>query len=444
MPGADSDRERGMGVRRCIIVKVFPRKRREDSADASVFRISYKPLPALFVLIFALTACGSDFDLLLEKEKISASTDDKTPAPAAPITVTTTDPESGTTTVTTTDPETGTTAITTTDPETGVTTVTTTDPETGVTTVTTTDPQTGTTTVTTTDPQDPDPDPDPDVPYIYWCESDGGVNCIPSDKSGAAMPLAASPGTPLDMAVDSADRVVYWAYNEGTKGFIYKAAAPGGSGTVAKLKMINNTTVTAIAVDPAESVVYFNGYSTKYGTAALYRSPLAAFSQVFLGNTTAARYIYALSFDGVSGRLYMTETPYYVNAVSYGTAGSGGAIGFIAASGGSPSLSESPSVERPYRGIAVDGANSSVYYVFNSGSSLDIIKADLSFGSPQTWIHAGSFDIHKIAVDLKDRKLYWTDQTSLRIYRADLDTKESNIEIFLALDSTPMAIAVAQ
>ena len=74
------------------------------------------------------------------------------------------------------------------------------------------------------------------------------------------------------------------------------------------------------------------------------------------------------------------------------------------------------------------------------------MRANLSLSSFTPWITAGSYNIEKIALDLKHRKIYWTSNYSsqYKIYRADLDISNSNVEVFLTLTNPPTGIAISQ
>ena len=102
----------------------------------------------------------------------------------------------------------------------------------------------------------------------------------------------------------------------------------------------------------------------------------------------------------------------------------------------------------PFKGIATDGTY--VYFAANtnhgtwpkriSRAGLDLIISD------EGWLYQNITDIQKIALDLTDRKIYWTSQTDNRIYRADLDVDAPNgtAEVFITLDSTPTGIAIVE
>ncbi len=63
-------------------------------------------------------------------------------------------------------------------------------------------------------------------------------------------------------------------------------------------------------------------------------------------------------------------------------------------------------------------------------NSLKIIRANLDFSGREDWITADGFGIEKLALDLHNRKVYWTSPGLSRIYRADMDVPESGIELF--------------
>ena len=96
----------------------------------------------------------------------------------------------------------------------------------------------------------------------------------------------------------------------------------------------------------------------------------------------------------------------------------------------------------PFRGIAVDGTAGYAYYAVNDSTSRRIVRATLSLQAPDDWVTSTGFGIRKIALDLAGRKIYWTSHPDNSIYRADLDAKNSGVEKFLQLDSTPIGIVI--
>jgi hypothetical protein len=95
----------------------------------------------------------------------------------------------------------------------------------------------------------------------------------------------------------------------------------------------------------------------------------------------------------------------------------------------------------PVKGIASDGSGY-VYYVTNTAAGKSIRRADLSFSNDTVWIDENVLDIGKLALDHGRRKIYWTSASDNKIYRADMDKPNSNVEIFIDLSGTPTGIAL--
>jgi uncharacterized protein YjdB len=288
---------------------------------------------------------------------------------------------------------------------------------------------------------------------IFWTETDKTINKIYTNNSGEAILLTVS-GTPLDIALDTSasGKKMYWAEYSGSS-YQIKRAGFDGTGSSNFSSAYSSSTYfgpTAIAIDKTNSKIYWNQFQSS--NAVLYSS-LTTFVEHTVRNGISPNYTHSLCIDAIHNNFYMTTDSYWNLGFTTGSGNSGSAC-YGGTSGSTYNIpinltgASSPSMAA--RGIAVDANGSYVYYVDNSGTYPRIMKStDLTMNpsTPTVWItnSGGSYGgIQKIALDLNNRKIYWISDTNNRIYRADLDTANSNIELFLQLGSKPTGIAVTQ
>lgn len=280
---------------------------------------------------------------------------------------------------------------------------------------------------------------------IYWTEFDGTINSIYTSGEGETTILTIG-NTPLGIAVDSAGGKIYWTEFTGTDDELNRASIDGtGIETLLSNPATSNFGPTTIAIDPVNRHVYWNYYHNASGHNDLWRSPLDSFSDVKWMNTFSNDYTYDISMDSTNRKIYVSVNTYWDISGSAGSGNSGvGIYGEMDTinSYSSPIAETGPVADSTsLRGLASDGTY--IYYVSNSTTDgLKIKRAENDFQSRTDWITTPPADISKIAIDLKNRKIYWTSQSDNAIYRADLDSPDSNIEKFLDLDSRPHAITI--
>lgn len=289
---------------------------------------------------------------------------------------------------------------------------------------------------------------------VYWVESEGTVNYINFDGTGRKTIYTSLNPSPFYVDIDVYDHTVYWTAVSGTsyqikrvnfddtvKEDVYSYPVSSGFGPL------------SVAIDKLNSSILW-GY---YQTASLHHDIWK--SEIFSDPWVPVKWVpeinhfcmYSICVDSINRKIYYTSNTYYeIAAFNHGSGNDGSVyIGPLDAAAGTYEQKISdvgPAVNStPFKGIAVDGAGGYVYYVFDK-ASINIMRADLSLLGFVPWITAGSFNIEKIALDLKHRKIYWTSNYSsqYRIYRADLDVSNSNIEVFLTLANPPTGIAISQ
>ena len=284
---------------------------------------------------------------------------------------------------------------------------------------------------------------------IYWTETGGAIKNIHDDATGEVTLLTVT-GIPLDIALDVSGEKMYWTEYSGTS-FQIKRAEIDGSNSEGFSSAYSSSTYfgpTSIAIDSGTSKIYWTQF--EYSNTILYSS-LTTFVEHTVKSGISPNYTHSICLDTVSKNIYLTTDSYWNLSFTAGSGQSGVACYYDQTG----SLFYSPinlnglsSTSMALRGIAADGTGGHVYYVGNNGTYLCILRStDMTInpGTPAVWINSeGSFGIQQIALDLTNRKIYWLSDTNYRIYRADLDTANSNIEIFLQLSSKPAGIAIAQ
>ena len=160
-------------------------------------------------------------------------------------------------------------------------------------------------------------------------------------------------------------------------------------------------------------------------------------------------YLYSIDVNRGNNKIYFTANHYYNNGIIPGT-GSGvigsAFTGNLSSAGPAAKrltdLTGPSSPSSPVKGISVNGSKGHVYYVTNTSAGRRIRRADLSFNNDIVWIDEYVADIGKIALDYGRRKIYWTSTFDNKIYRADMDMPNSNVEPFVDLYGTPTGITL--
>jgi len=284
---------------------------------------------------------------------------------------------------------------------------------------------------------------------ICWTEVSGSLHCI--NKDGSEMKtIFTSSYTPLDFAFDTSGGRIFWAEYTGT---VYQIRRIGIDGSGSAVVYSSEYGPTAIGIDKSNGTIFWNEY---HGTHDIWKSGpsfnVVSKEKWFVNLANNNNYTYSICVDSINGKFYCTANKYYdigmtLGSSNAGTVYSGNIDTYDSESIGSSSLNGPTAESVPFKGMAVDVDGEHVYYVNNIVHGTypkNITKTDLSLGSPAIWIYQGVADIQKIALDLVNRKIYWTSESDNSIYRADLDSSNSNIEKFLQLDSKPTGIAIFQ
>ncbi len=291
---------------------------------------------------------------------------------------------------------------------------------------------------------------------IYWSESSGAINCINEDGTGRNAILT-SAYAPLDIAVDLSNERIFWTEHTGSEYRISRAGIDGNGTTIVYTASSSDFGPSAISIDDSNGIIYWNEYKIIGLEHNIWYSELSSglLSRVKLLGNIVNNYAYSICIDHTNGKIYCTANSYYtIGSIAVAAAGSGdtGAVytGHTEATNNASQVTSlnGPSVPSvPFKGLAVDGEGGHVYYVNNTAHGVwpkNITRTDLDLLNPEVWVYQGVVDIQKIAVDLEQRKIYWTSESDKSIYRADLDSSNSNVEKFINLENIPTGIAISR
>lgn len=285
---------------------------------------------------------------------------------------------------------------------------------------------------------------------ILWTETDKTINCTNRDRTGSRTLLTVA-GTPLDIDLYMPDESIYWTEytGSGTTCQIRMADIDGSSENLFHGPSGLSFGPSAIAIDYGTGIIYWNEYNTSTTQNDIWRSPLSAFSAVQWVKTLSYNYSHSICLDTANSRIYGSVNSYWE---IYGGSGSGNNGVIFDGDLGTGSFSQPVSGTGPsgnssaLRGIAADstGPVDYIFFVNIDTSGNQTIRRALSgnLNTNTEFIAAQANGIQKIALDLTGRKIYWTTASGNYIYRADLDTSNSNIELFLSLDSKPNGIVI--
>lgn len=284
---------------------------------------------------------------------------------------------------------------------------------------------------------------------IYWSEADGTIHRINFNGTGEEI-LRVSSNIPLDIAIDTNNSRIFWTEYTGS---MYRICRGGFNedDTVVVYTSTVNFGPSSIAIDNTAGLIYWNEFDSASGHNDIWRSNMSpdSLARIKWMNDFAHDYIYSITIDTYNSRIYFTDASYYDIYITAGNGNAGSAYSGDINDDDSDSQQYSVtgpgSNSIPLKGIAVDGPGGFIYYVTNTNDGKSIARSAIpSISYQPPWIDEGITDIQKIALDTTRRKIYWTSQTDKRIYRADLDTANSNIELFLSLDSMPTGICISQ
>lgn len=284
---------------------------------------------------------------------------------------------------------------------------------------------------------------------VYWSEKSGSIKRATTDGSFEEEIFTAS-GTPLDIDLYMPGQRIYWTEATGSDFAIMYAGLDGSGPGTFYTSSLPGLGPSAIAIDTDNAIIYWNKYHSTPVVNDIWRSSIASSvsPEKWMNDLPAPDYyIFSIGLDSDNRKIYITSNSYWDIDNLLGSGASGGmylgemdmadtyAEQFSATGAGDPSV--------PLRGIAVDAASGYVYFVNSETAPAVIRRSDLTFGSVVDWITADGFGIHKLALDARENKIYWTSPVDNSIYRADTGASESGIELFLLGDASPTGIAIA-
>jgi hypothetical protein len=287
-----------------------------------------------------------------------------------------------------------------------------------------------------------------DVPsLVYWSEENGSVNHIYSDGTGRRR-IISSDHIPLDIVADRSGGYIFRAvYFSGD--YYIKKTGTDGSGNIFVHSPNTDFGPSALSFDEGRRELFWNQYRNVPGLLNnVWKSDS---DSIPLGEARWAsdvihNHIYSICVDTINRKIYFSSNSYYDVGIPSGSGNSGSLFMReldIETDSNLADISDSgPDGDSvPFKGIAVDGRGGYVYYVKHTSGTEAIMRSDLNLSNSEEWIIADGFDISKIALDLNNRKIYWTSFDN-KIYRGDMDRPDSGVEVFLNTESTPTGIAL--
>ena len=282
---------------------------------------------------------------------------------------------------------------------------------------------------------------------IFWTEADGTINRIYTNSAGEST-VRASTGMPLDIALyihGGAGNKIYWTEYTGTTYALNYANFDGSSNMLFHgFPVSAGFGPSAIAIDSANAIIYWNQYGTASSQNDIWRSAISSYSAVKWVNSLWPEYLYGICLDNINRIMYVISNSYWDVTTLLGSGNT--SVGCYADmdiinTKNSPLYITGgldPSIH--LRGIAVDPGGY-VYYAQDDS----IVRASLTLQGSSTWITTAGSEVGKLALDLGARKIYWLSDTDKAIYCANLDDATPVAEGFVTdLDSTPTGIAITQ
>ena len=291
--------------------------------------------------------------------------------------------------------------------------------------------------------------------FIFWTEASGTINRVNINTLEKSSVFNTG-NIPLD--IDVYEDKVYWAEFTGSDYRIGRVSFDGTENEI--IYSVSSTTKfgpSAISIDRSNAAIFFN-QCDKGATPAnesswnryIRRSVLS--SSLFpadwiSGIESDYTYIYSIVINPGSSNIYFTANRYYDNGIFRGSGNTGSVFSGLLTSAGTAlnrlvsDLVGPSSPSTPVKGIAA-GRGDYIYYATNNAAGKNIRRTDISFNNDTVWIDENVLDIGKITLDHGRRKIYWTSSSDNKIYRADMDKPNSNVEIFIDLSGTPTGIAL--
>jgi DNA-binding beta-propeller fold protein YncE len=273
----------------------------------------------------------------------------------------------------------------------------------------------------------------PKHPRIYWCQA--GNHLIRRAELDGSNPVTVKDTgidtEPTVLAIDSANKMIYYALQLGTPKTISRIDFDGTN----KVDLITSglDTPMGIALDTVNGTIYW----TDQGTTKLYKAPLT------VTGGDAATYALAtvvgvnpagIAVDPASTTIYWAE---------YG----GGRIMKADLNGSSASVVNNTNVHQPWA-LSIDAGRGWLYVTdyYNSGANPMVARLQTSGSWGAALIYYNLSTPSGVAIDVVNENVYWTDATTGYVYGpAASTTTQGYGNLFPRIDTgaqIPIGIAV--
>ncbi len=262
---------------------------------------------------------------------------------------------------------------------------------------------------------------------LYWGDRNENVIEVMNIDGSNRSVLLSDAINPYDVEIDPLNEVIYWLQRTGgiPGSGVFKAALDGSNRGV-----VIEEFALGIFVDGASSNLYWSNSTSN----TIFKTDLNNVSNTEALINDDLPFPKSISIDKANDKIYFTDSRY------------GGFLYEANLSDGESvtTIGES-SVYRP-DAIEIDTVNNVLYWInlkssFNSDTKANIMRSDLNGNNIETLVSYP--DIKKsegLALDVARNHMYWTDQSSRKVMRADMDGT-NQIEIVTGLDN-PAGLAI--
>jgi hypothetical protein len=257
--------------------------------------------------------------------------------------------------------------------------------------------------------------------YFYYTQSYAPYQLMVaplSDPAHGSAIYTSQTGSPYAVAVDEANRVIYFSDPHSTVATIFKAGLDGSGVT----PVITGVHAQGLAVNPANGDLYY----AEPNTGTVYKAARGASGGTIVYSSTGAPR--AVAVDAAAGYLYIAD--YNLGAIIRSSLDGTGPQTFISGVHAA--------------GLAVDEANGKLYYSVAYDPDFYVAKADLSTGQGEEIIYTSATGSPKaLAIHKQEGNLFFSDWHSsvASIFKASLTETPNPSAIMTGVNAYGLAVA---
>ncbi|RAU92460.1 YDG domain-containing protein [Paenibacillus sp. YN15] len=257
--------------------------------------------------------------------------------------------------------------------------------------------------------------------YFYYTQSYAPYQLMVaplSDPTHGSVIYTSETGSPYAVAVDEANRVIYFSDPHSTVAAIFKASLDGSGAA----PVITGVHAQGLAVNPANGDLYY----AEPNTGTVYKAARGASGGTIVYSSTGAPR--AVAVDAAAGYLYIADYN----------------LGAIIRSGLDGTSPQTFINGVHAAGLAVDEANGKLYYSVAYDPDFYVAKADLSTGQGEEIIYTSATGSPKaLAIHKQGGHLYFSDWHSsvAGIFKASLTETPNPSAIITGVNAYGLAVA---